>query len=217
MAPGLSAKSSSGRKPPILEVTRRFCYGNTEMQAAFGVRYAQLGQSTDLIVHQYLNATDYCSGSALDSQGFHGAGLTGTLSGVRPLGCLGSNFNLFWSGRASILWDNSASDSVETLADFERTGFPWPNRNVTSSTTANNASLFIGEIEIGGQWDIPLRCIPASAFIRLAFEYQYWSTHGFGVAASLAEADGASLTFADVNGDSHVNLLGFTIGTGITW
>ena len=34
--------------------------------------------------------------------------------------------------------------------------------------------LFIGEVQAGIEWDFALRCLPAKAFFRTAFEYQYW-------------------------------------------
>ena len=71
------------------------------------------------------------------------------------------------------------------------------------------------------QWDIPLKCIPANAFVRGAFEYQYWGTSGCTEASATAFAG----VLRGVNGyavgssgsESHVNLLGFSLGTGVTW
>ena len=210
-----------------LEVTRQLCRGDTQMLATFGVRYAQLDQFSGLTVNQFANAgADYYSGSVLDHQGFHGAGLTGSLSGVRPLSC-DSCWNLFWSGRASLLWDNDATDSVQTFADFERNGVGFA-RAYDAATASTNASLFIGEIEIGLQRNFYLPCIHANAFVRGAFEYQYWSTDGCAGAAAVSGAGiggytqghamaSAGNAFGSIGGDSHTNLVGFTIGTGITW
>jgi len=57
----------------------------------------------------------------------------------------------------------------------------------------------------------------------VAFEYQYWCTSkSTGVAADLvstAGPDGGPAGFAATTlaSDNHVNLVGFNIGTGLTW
>jgi hypothetical protein len=55
-----------------------------------------------------------------------------------------------------------------------------------------------------------LKCIPANAFIRASFEYQYWNVTD----RDLYHADPQGMTDT---GKGHVNLVGFGIGAGITW
>ena len=85
----------------------------------------------------------------------------------------------------------------------------------------SNASLFIGELQVGGQWNLALKCVPANAFVRVAFEYQYWcvSNGGYAAALSFAGPTGGPVGFAagESSGDTHVNMVGFNIGTGLTW
>ena len=85
----------------------------------------------------------------------------------------------------------------------------------------SNANLFIGELQVGGQWNLALKCVPANAFVRVAFEYQYWCTSNGGYAAAYSYAGpvGGPVGFAagESNGNTHVNMVGFNIGTGLTW
>jgi hypothetical protein len=66
-----------------------------------------------------------------------------------------------------------------------------------------------------------LKCLPANAFVRFAFEYQYWATNNGGEVGSVSGAgviDGP-VTFAagQVAGNTHIDMVGFNIGTGLTW
>ena len=100
-----------------LEATRLFCWGETQMQWSFGVRYGEFEQSSGLMAYQAVNAplgTDLYAGFANARHAFGGVGLTTALTGVRPVGC--GNFSLFYSLRASLLWDSNATTSVQTLA-----------------------------------------------------------------------------------------------------
>ena len=104
-----------------LEITRRFCLGDTQMQLAGGVCYGQLDQSSYLSANDFYGGGLY-SGSVLSYRNFSGAGLTTALSGVRPIGCCESNLKLFYSARASILWDNHTTAAVDTWASYGTTG-----------------------------------------------------------------------------------------------
>jgi hypothetical protein len=90
-----------------------------------------------------------------------------------------------------------------------------------SAIASSDASLFIGEIQVGGQWNLPLKCVPANAFVRLAFEYQYWGTSNGGYATCFSAAGPLGGTGAIANGassgDTHIQMVGFNIGTGLTW
>src|SRR3972149_6399879 len=77
-----------------IEATRLFCLGNTRNMFSFGVRYAELDESSGLSVTQELDNALYM-GSAYSQHSLSGAGLTMGLTGYRPLNC--RNFNLFYS------------------------------------------------------------------------------------------------------------------------
>jgi hypothetical protein len=200
-----------------LELTRLLCVCDMPMQFTIGARYAQLQQSAGVTANQIINGELY-SGSVLSDTGFSGAGFTTSLSGLRPVGC--GNFNLFYSFRASLLWDSHASNNVQTWADFQSPINGWA-KAYDGAFAGGDSNLFIGEIQLGGQWDFALKCIPANAFLRLAFEYQYWGTMNTGDARAFSFAGSVPGPLVGVaagrSGDAFVNLVGFSIGTGITW
>ena len=215
-ASGAIAENSFKAETLDLEVTRLFCRGETQLQASFGVRYGQLEQSSALNVFQTVGDTDF-SGLALASYGFHGVGLTGGLTGVRPVGC--KNFNLFFSARASMLWDGQATNEalVRSTAAADNGGWATSTDGAVSQSAA---TLFIGEVQLGGQWNLPLKCVPANAFVRGALEYQYWATNDSGG----AEAIGLTGPLGGPYGvayaqstEAYISLVGFNIGAGLTW
>ena len=97
-------------------MTRLFCMGETEFCASFGVRHAELQQSSYLAASDVDSVTgEISSGWARTRHNFGGTGLTGALVGKRPIGC--KNFNLFYSLRASVVWDDSAQQRSGNLRD----------------------------------------------------------------------------------------------------
>ena len=216
---GEGAESTSSFKAETLdlEVTRlldKRCDG-TMLQVSGGVRYAQLRQGTDLSFSE-TGATGFYQTSVLAKNEFSGAGFTLALQGVRPVNC--SCFNLFYSVRGSVMFDPHQTDYVATRADWVGAA---SGHSFNDAVADSNATLFIGELQVGGQWNLALKCVPANAFVRVAFEYQYWCTSNGGNAAAYSYAGpiGGPAGFAvgESSGDTHVNLVGFNIGTGLTW
>ena len=97
--------------------------------------------------------------------------------------------------------------------------------SVNNASTSVDDNLFIGEIQLGLEWDYALRCLPANAFCRVAVEYQRW-TGGTGLSPQ-------SNSFAGVEIDDELTTFGdalalgrragarprrrLTISTGLTW
>jgi hypothetical protein len=200
-----------------LEVTRLLAKreNGTMLQVSGGVRYAQLQQGAELGFNE-TGATGYYQTSALAKNEFNGTGFTMALQGVRPVNC--SCFNLFFSVRGSIMFDPHQTDYVATRADWTALA---PAYSYHDAVADSNANLFIGELQVGGQWNLALKCMPANAFVRVAFEYQYWCVTNGGDAAAISGAGplGGPYGFAtaESNGETHVNMVGFNIGTGLTW
>ena len=99
--------------------------------------------------------------------------------------------------------------------------------SVNGASTAVDDNLFIGEIQLGLEWDYALRCMPANAFCRVALEYQRWTGgQGFSAANSFAGVDvevngnpvagslGDALAIADA---PELDLVGLAVSTGLTW
>ena len=202
-----------------LEVTRLLggdCKDNM-YRASFGFRYAQLHEAASLGFSDTVGGDSFYQTSVFTQHDFSGPGLTVGLQGLHRVNC--SNFNLFFDARASLMFDANDSEYVATRADW--VGADADAHRFDNSVASSNATLFIGEIQVGGQWNLPLKCMPANAFVRVAFEYQYWATSHSGYAEAISAAgptDGV-LGFAtgQSSGNTHIDLVGFNIGTGLTW
>jgi hypothetical protein len=198
-----------------LEATKLFCYRETQNMLSGGVRYAQLDESRRVSAVQSVGGVGTFFGSAYARHEFSGIGPTLALTGLRPIAD-NCHLNLFYSVRGSFLFDsNNSANVVETQAIYGGAGF---GGSTNGAVAGGNDSLFIGEIQIGAQWNYKLVDYRANAFFRFAFEYQYWDTCDTGSAYSISTATAGNVASATANsGDSRVNLVGFTIGTGFTW
>jgi hypothetical protein len=200
------------------ELTRRFCVGNCQSQASLGVRYGSLELS------------DSVTGLAIDDDARHmafarsdaysrGTGLVMGLYGRKPLfPC--SCVHWFYNARLSALWGptcTSAETFSAVMVDGSSAG------SVNSASTYVDDTLFIGEIQLGLEWNYPLQCLPANAFCRTAIEYQRWDGGpGSSEAGSFASfTDNNNYTSTGTTATSaaspQLDLVGLTIGTGLTW
>jgi hypothetical protein len=202
-----------------VEGTKLFCLGESEFKASFGLRYAELVQDARVSYSSpvdLVNSTVY-NGFADSRSEIYGLGLTSALTGLTPIGC--HNFNLFYNFRGSILWDSDARNSTEAYAAFANN---LGHGSAYDYSVAQGCStLWIGEVQVGGQWNFCLRCVPANAFLRIAAEYQHWEVNNGGVADSVA---GGAILHGPVfeaarasAGDARVDLVGVTVATGLTW
>jgi len=64
-----------------------------------------------------------------------------------------------------------------------------------------------------------LKCMPAQAFFRFAGEYQYWdASGGDAFSTSFAQEAGVAQGTATAEaGALRMNLVGFSVGAGLTW
>lgn len=216
------------------ELTRRFCVHDCQMMLSGGVRYAliQSDQSVTGLAQTLANAADdettiLLSGYGRGDSLFRGTGLVLGLNGSQPLfPC--SCVQLFWNLRGSVMWGQTDT-SAETFANvesFDPAG-AGAAASVNGASTSLNDDLWIGEVQLGLQWDYCLRCIPARSFVRCAVEYQRWEgAKGFSEAGSAASGavfeSGVPVTAADIEtlasaGAPKLDLIGLTIGAGLTW
>jgi hypothetical protein len=95
--------------------------------------------------------------------------------------------------------------------------------SINSASTYVDDTLFVGEIQLGLEWTYALRCLPANAFFRTAIEYQRWDGGpGFSEAGSFASytGSGSNTSTADTETSAaspQLDLVGLTLGTGLTW
>lgn len=201
-----------------LEITRRFCLHDCWMQGSFGVRHAEIehGESltgtaltSDANLFGYAEAERYTRGTGI-VLGWYGR------KPLFPCSCVHWFYNLRWSA----LWGPTQT-AVETGATVLATDANAGSINGASTSVDDN--LFISEIQLGLEWNYALRCMPANAFFRAAVEYQRWAGGiGYSEASSFAgievddEFTEIGTTFASAAAP-ELDLIGITLGTGLTW
>lgn len=198
-----------------LELTRVFergCGSKTTLSGGF--RYASLDSAGGVSITSEVGA-DLATAFANTNSGFDGAGITFAINNLRPLNCHGLNF--FWGLRGSVLFgDSTAGVTTGALvATGAGTGSSFNGAFVSSDEQA----IFIGEGQAGIEWQQPLAYAPATAFVRIAGEFQWWSG-GDNIAALSTSTGFVGTTVAAaeaVAGQTDLTLAGFAIGTGLTW
>ena len=206
-----------------LEITRNFCCHGCKSQFGFGCRYALISHDESIDGRSIdPNSGSFLQGGARRNRSAHGTGLTMGLNLRKPLFC-NSCAHWFFSGRTSILWGNTSND-VESRASVVVAG----PATVAAAGSIDGAStwvaddLFIGEVQAGIEWDFALRCLPAKAFFRTAFEYQYWDgSIGSAASGSFAGFDNGANSYQVSTGSWAPGIIadfvGLSIGTGFTW
>ena len=197
-----------------LEATRVFCCHRSKLTAAVGARYAYFEH--DYCVAGFGTADDdVLTGIGRTARNAYGTGVTFAVDGRRPLFC-GSCAHLFFNLRGSVLWGTSrtGAETMSTVADPAGSA-----GSFNGALVADSDQLYIGEVQLGVEWNYPLQCLPAIAFFRVAAEYQYWDAgRGYAYATSFAEEVGVVAGVAEAAGGGlRMDLLGFALGAGFTW
>lgn len=203
-----------------LELQRRFCWRNWDMFGFGGFRYASVNNDRLLSVQNSFGTNggtiDEVNTSAFSGQQFNGAGVTFGVFGLRPLFCDDGALKAYFSNRYSILWGNGLA-TVQTSASAENNagGFD----SLDGALASGDGDLFIAELGAGLQWEACLCCLPGRAFFRAGVEWQYWDANAGVSAASFSFANSTtnSSNSAAQAGDLLFDLVGFTIGAGLTY
>ena len=181
-----------------------------------GLRYGSVQNNRTLAITQFTPDNGLTAG-AVANQRFNGIGLTGGLYGTRPLGCCEGPWKLFLSNRYSFLWGNgsatSQASSFITGADS--------NSLALGRTNTAAGNMFIAELQAGLQWEAQLAYLPGRAFVRSAFEYQYWIANtGVNAQSFTTVSDsvsGAAVGAGSRASDFQFQLVGFSIGAGLMY
>lgn len=197
-----------------LELTRAFCVHATKMTAAIGARYAAMEQHNSVLGFAAVD-DDVLTGTARTGRSSYGTGFTVAFSGRHPLFC-NSCANVFFNLRNSVVWGRSwiGADTSSTVVE------PDGSAQAYNGALADVSDhIYIGEVQLGIEWNYPLQCLPANALFRLAAEYQYWDAgEGEAYAQSFAEevgvAEGTATAYAQ---GLRTDLIGFSLGAGFTW
>lgn len=207
------------------EMTQRFCWHNHLLQGSFGGRYARLQRNSTVLGYGELGEVEL-SGVATGASELEGAGITFGLNGNSPTGWHGC-WSWFWGLRGSVIWaDQSAYARTHASAVVNPPTGAGSADSVDQAfaLTDNPDSVFIGEAQLGLQYDKPLCCCAGDFFFRIALEYQHWNTGDL-----IAGSDSfAGLTDGPVNfgglvessafaHDGDLDVLGITIGAGLTY
>jgi hypothetical protein len=208
-----------------LELTRRFCLHDCAMQGSVGVRHAEIEHNEGLF--GLANTEEgLLTGSARASRLSRGTGILLGLYGRKPLYSR-SCVHWFYNARWSALWGPTQT-SAETFASVLATdpSFNGSAASVNGAFTNVDDTLFVGEIQLGLEWNYALQCVPAKAFFRAAIEYQRWDGGlGFAQSQSFAGAEISNqvepelgmLTANAAAAEPQMDLIGITLGTGLTW
>jgi hypothetical protein len=197
------------------DVIRRFQFDDHQLWLTVGLRQAGFARNSTASSSDILNNGFY-SASASSSSRFNGFGITTSLYGLSPLGS--SDWSLFYGGRVSYLSACTSSAFAEASASYV------DNHAATSIYPAGswaNGDAFIGELQLGAQYNHALEPFPATAFFRIGGEFQYWHVNNGCSASAFANAGplsgSALVTATAAAGNSNLALLGFGISTGLTW
>ncbi|HEY4313040.1 MAG TPA: hypothetical protein VGN12_26545 [Pirellulales bacterium] len=211
---GFSAYNAFQAYTADLEMQRRWSRGLWNFWGFGGIRYGSVAIGHRETANQF--ADGYAiSSTAYSAQSFQGTGITFGGYSTRALG--NSPFKLFFSNRYSILWGTSHADA-QVATSLVCTTMPsaWDANGMSASRTGD---LFIAEFQAGTQWERQLVWFPGRAFLRTAFEYQYWGAGG-GLCASAESTSHISpvvSTACSYAEQVMFNLVGFNIGAGIIY
>jgi hypothetical protein len=194
------------------EATRAFCWRDTQNQFSFGLRYADYNVISGVYVPNLLVfSTDRFSGIALGDNRISGVGPTLGLNGLKPI--RSSNINVYYGLRGSLIGDNSAMNYTKASVIH--------NATRQDSIDMNNeyGYLFIGEAQLGVQWNFELVEHLAKGFFRLGFEYQYWGINDMTPAFSTTSLTSGGITARTTASadNAKCDLYGLSMGMGFTW
>ena len=199
-----------------LEAVRCFQPGKTKIDATFGSRNAAI--DVDSLFHAFgvITTGNFANLNLSNGCAFDGTGITSSLNFRRQWGDLPVYF--FLGGRGSKLWGHSDSFGRAAGAIASSPSAPLVG---AATVTRNNAEadLVILEANVGVQLEFALRHLPATAFLRVAFEYQDWDingppTGGAGFGGTIGDLTTSSFSSAGL-GDTE--LTGASVATGFTW
>lgn len=212
--PGFSNSNSFQAYTTDLEMQRRWGGRLWNFWGFGGVRYGSVNINHRSTTTQFDDGY-MMSSSAYTGQSFQGTGITFGGYGTRAIG--NSPFAFFVSNRYSILWGDSRNDAQAATALTCDT--MTSASSASGMTTSRVNDLFIAELQMGTQWQRQLVWFPGRAFLRAAFEYQYWNTGSICASASsssLIESEYYSTACAEAE-RILFNMVGFNLGGGIIY
>jgi len=200
-----------------IEGVRSFTVSGFKLDASVGGRHATHSYRNSIEAFGVFTTGNFVNMDLSNGGSFEGDGVTYALTARRQIFDLPAY--LFVSGRGSSLVGTS-----DTFARAIGTVASAPSSPLVGAATVrrNNAeaSATIAEFQAGLQVEQELQYIPAVAFFRAAFEYQYWNINALNVGGAGFGGTIGDLTtnsFSRINGDPSVKMMGLALATGLTW
>lgn len=201
-----------------VEATRQFTTMATLFTGTLGARYALLEHTDNSMAVGIANTAsvlgpDIYTMSSQAKTGFHGTGLTYSLSGIYPT----TNWlSLYGGGRLSNLFGSNEASANTHIVGTGETGRTTANAAADSSSADH---LFIFEGQVGLMWHHNLKSRNSKIFARAGFEYQYWNSPDDPAQAltsgTLIPNSSALHVVEAVDLETH--FVGFSLGAGYAW
>lgn len=188
----------------------------TDGFVTFGGRHVEWDTSSQVSGSQLQAIDQFASATATGLSSFSGTGLTFSYQLKRQIAC--TNWSLFASNRYSWIWGEDNNSAISSASAFS----PGANSGAVNGALGSGSSqLWIAEFQVGTQWQRRLQCINANAFVRIAFEYQFWDANSDSqaTAGSFAVAGPPPVSSSAIasSGPLGMTLYGVALSTGLTW
>ena len=210
-----------------IELTQGLCFGEWRIDSSFGGRFAKLERNGTVVGYGTLGNGVNLYGLAMGANEIEGPGFTFSLGGRRPLhGCwLPCGWSLFWQYRGSLLWaDSTASVLTEANAITKDPVGAANSRDKAFASKEHSEDVYISEIQLGIQYERCLPCCPGVFFFRAGLEYQHWVTgdvvaqsNSFAFLQGGPSEFGGRVDAFSYAHDGDLDLIGFMLGTGLTY
>ncbi|WP_010584554.1 hypothetical protein [Schlesneria paludicola] len=188
----------------------------TDGLVTFGGRHVEWNTSSQVAGSQLQAIDQFSSATATGLSSFSGTGLTFSYQLKRQIAC--TNWSLFASNRYSWIWGEDNNSAISSASAFS----PGANSgSINGALGSGSSQLWIAEFQVGTQWQRRLQCINANAFVRIAFEYQFWdaNSNSQATAGSFAVAGPPPVSSSAIasSGPLGMSLYGVALSTGLTW
>jgi hypothetical protein len=199
-----------------LELVHNFTIGKCKFDTMFGARQAHYDCESQVISFGVVTTGNFVNMNLANGCGFDGFGHTYGIMMRRQIG--NSPLTAFVGARASRC--DGTSDSFARAAGAVASNPSTPLVGAATVTRNNSdAVMHITELQAGVQWERALRCVPATVFVRTAYEYQDWDidgppTGGAGFGGTIGTLTTNSFSSASLG---EMQLGGLSLATGINW
>lgn len=199
-----------------LEAVYSLTYDEWQLDTFLGARHASY--NTESLIHTFgvFTTGNFTNLLLSNGNGFDGTGATFGFTIRRPL--YFPHTYAFFSARGSAMQGHTDSYGRSAGAVASSPSAPLVGAATVRREDAD-AELYIGEFQLGVEWEYRLKCLPAYVFLRTSYEYQDWNimgkpTGGAGFGGTIGELTTNSFASA---GLGDIQLQGVTFATGLTW